>query len=237
MVIGIIGIVVALIVFLWGAYKNVSVLYLAPIAGIIVAVTNGLDVTQAFTSYHIGAVAPSTADPSVYEVGGVAGMLIQIFPTVFLGGLLGKVMTDSGAADSIATTLVKKFVMPVKDKEKQARVAVLIMLIIEVILTFGGIDGFVAVFATFPICMIIAEHVGIPRRYVPAMLCLSCGANSAPVCFKHQQYRGDAGAAYIRWRCDDPGLHFLRCDRSRRLLYLCQHDCACDAQKRNLRPR
>ena len=45
MVIGIIGIVVALIVFLWGAYKNVSVLYLAPIAGIIVAVTNGLDVT------------------------------------------------------------------------------------------------------------------------------------------------------------------------------------------------
>ena len=180
MVIGIIGIVVALIVFLWGAYKNVSVLYLAPIAGIIVAVTNGLDVTQAFTSYHIGAVAPSTADPSVYEVGGVAGMLIQIFPTVFLGGLLGKVMTDSGAADSIATTLVKKFVMPVKDKEKQARVAVLIMLIIEVILTFGGIDGFVAVFATFPICMIVAEHVGIPRRYVPAMLCLSCGANSAP---------------------------------------------------------
>ncbi|MBS5523400.1 MAG: GntP family permease [Clostridiales bacterium] len=180
MVIGIIGIVVALIVFLWGAYKNVSVLYLAPIAGIIVAVTNGLDPTTAFTSFHIGAVEPSTADPSIYEVGGVAGMLIQIFPTVFLGGLLGKVMTDSGAADSIATTLIKKFVMPISNKEKQARVAVLIMLLIEVILTFGGVDGFVAVFATFPICMIIAEHVGIPRRYVPAMLCLSCGANSAP---------------------------------------------------------
>ncbi len=65
MVIGIIGIVVALIVFLWGAYKNVSVLYLAPIAGIIVAVTNGLDPTTAFTSFHIGAVEPSTADPSI----------------------------------------------------------------------------------------------------------------------------------------------------------------------------
>lgn len=180
MVIGIIGIVVALIIFLWGAYKNVSVLYLAPIAGIIVAVTNGIDPTTAFTSLHIGAVEPSAANPEVWEVGGVAGMLISIFPTVFLGGLLGKVMTDSGAADSIANTLVSKFVMPVKDKEKQARVAVLIMLIIECILTFGGIDGFVAVFATFPICMILAEHVGIPRRYVPAMLCLSCGANSAP---------------------------------------------------------
>ena len=155
MVIGIIGIVVALIIFLWGAYKNVSVLYLAPIAGIIVAVTNGIDPTTAFTSLHIGAVEPSAANPEVWEVGGVAGMLISIFPTVFLGGLLGKVMTDSGAADSIANTLVSKFVMPVKDKEKQARVAVLIMLIIECILTFGGIDGFVAVFATFPICMIL----------------------------------------------------------------------------------
>lgn len=180
MAIGIIGIVVALIVFLWGAYKNVSVLYLAPIAGVIVAVTNGIDPTTAFTSFHIGAVEPSAANPEVWEVGGVAGMLIQIFPTVFLGGLLGKVMTDSGAADSIATTLIKKFVMPISNKEKQARIAVLIMLLIEVILTFGGVDGFVAVFATFPICMIIAEHVGIPRRYVPAMLCLSCGANSAP---------------------------------------------------------
>ncbi len=180
MAIGIIGIVVALIVFLWGAYKNVSVLYLAPIAGIIVAVTNGINPTEAFTSLHIGKVAPSMADPTVYEVGGVAGMLIQVFPTIFLGGLLGKVMTDSGAADSIATTLVRKFVLSVNNQEKQARRAVLIMLLIECILTFGGVDGFVAVFATFPICMIMAEKVGIPRRFVPAMLCLSCGANSAP---------------------------------------------------------
>ena len=126
-------------------------LYLAPIAGIIVAVTNGLDPTTAFTSFHIGAVEPSTADPSIYEVGGVAGMLIQIFRQYSLAVYSGKVMTDSGAADSIATTLIKKFVMPISNKEKQARVAVLIMLLIEVILTFGGVDGFVAVFATFPI--------------------------------------------------------------------------------------
>lgn len=165
MVIGIIGIIIALIIFLWGAYKNVSVLYLAPIAGVIVAVSNNINPTAAFTEMYIG---------------GVTSMLIQVFPTIFLGGLLGKVMTDSGAADSIATTLVNKFVLSVNNKEKQAKRAVLIMLLIECILTFGGVDGFVAVFATFPICMIMAEKVGIPRRFVPAMLCLSCGANSAP---------------------------------------------------------
>ena len=43
--IGIIGIVVALAIFLYGAYKNVSVLYLAPLCGIIVAVTNVMSIT------------------------------------------------------------------------------------------------------------------------------------------------------------------------------------------------
>ena len=95
-------------------------------------------------------------------------------------GLFGKVLADSGAAQSIASTLVNKFVMPVNNKEKQAKRAVLIMLLIECILTYGGVDGFVAIFATFPICMYMASRIGIPRRMVPAMLALSCGANSAP---------------------------------------------------------
>ena len=47
MALGIIGIVVALAIFLYGAYKNVSVLYLAPLCGVIVAVTNGLNANDA----------------------------------------------------------------------------------------------------------------------------------------------------------------------------------------------
>ncbi|MFR5117515.1 MAG: hypothetical protein ACLTDV_11170 [Eubacterium sp.] len=56
MALGIIGIVVALAIFLYGAYKNVSVLYLAPLCGVIVAVTNGLNANDAFTSLYVGAV-------------------------------------------------------------------------------------------------------------------------------------------------------------------------------------
>lgn len=179
MALGIIGIVIALAIFLYGAYKNVSVLYLAPLAGVIVAVTNGINPTTAFTSYYIGAVEENVAT-GVWAVGGVLGMISAIFPTVFLGGLFGKVLGDSGAANSIAQTLTKRFVLSENDKEKQAKRAVLIMLLIECILTYGGVDGFVAVFATFPVAMFMANTVGIPRRFVPAMLCLSCGANSAP---------------------------------------------------------
>jgi H+/gluconate symporter-like permease len=128
---------------------------------------------------YVGAVEENAAT-GAWEIGGLCGMITSVFPTVFLGGIFGKVLNDSGAAQSIASTLVNKFVMPIDNKEKQARRAVLIMLIIEVILTYGGVDGFVAIFATFPICMYMANRIGIPRRMVPAMLALSAGANSAP---------------------------------------------------------
>ena len=105
MALGIIGIVVALAIFLYGAYKNVSVLYLAPLCGVIVAVTNGLNANDAFTSLYVGAVEENAAT-GVWEIGGVCGMITAIFPTVFLGGLFGKVLADSGAAQSIASTLV-----------------------------------------------------------------------------------------------------------------------------------
>lgn len=177
MALGIIGIVIALAVFLYGAYKNVSTLYLAPIAGVIVAVTNGISATQAFTQYHIGVVEEGMQG---WEIGGVAGMLIQVFPTIFLGALFGKVLTDCGAAGSIANIMTAKLIMSAEGKEKQAKRAVLAMLLIECILSYGGVDGFVTVFATFPIAMIMSDRIGIPRRFVPAMLCLSCGANSAP---------------------------------------------------------
>ena len=179
MAVGIIGIIIALAIFLYGAYKNVSVLYLAPLCGVIVAVTNGLNPTEAFTNLYVGAVEENAAT-GVWSIGGLCGMITAVFPTVFLGGIFGKVLGDSGAAQSIATTFVQKFVMTQKDQIKQAKRAVLIMLLIECILTYGGVDGFVAIFATFPICMYMASRIGIPRRMVPAMLALSCGANSAP---------------------------------------------------------
>ena len=91
MALGIIGIVVALAIFLYGAYKNVSVLYLAPLCGVIVAVTNGLNANDAFTSLYVGAVEQNAAT-GAWEIGGVCGMITAIFPTVFLGGLFGKVV-------------------------------------------------------------------------------------------------------------------------------------------------
>lgn len=77
MAIGIIGIIVALAIFLYGAYKNVSVLYLAPLCGVIVAVTNGMNPTESFTSLYIGAVEQNAAT-GVWEIGGLCGMITAV---------------------------------------------------------------------------------------------------------------------------------------------------------------
>ena len=180
MALGIIGIVIALAIFLYGAYNNVSTLYLAPLAGVIVAVTNRINPTDAFTKFYIGVVEESQSIPGTFEIGGLAGMLLVVFPTIFLGAIFGKVLTDCGAAGAIANVLTNKLILSAKEREAQAKRDVLAMLLIECILSYGGVDGFVTVFATFPVAMIMADKIGIPRRFVPAMLCLSCGANSAP---------------------------------------------------------
>lgn len=66
------------------------------------------------------------------------------------------------------------------DGENQVRVAILVLLIVEGLMTMGGIDGYILTFTTFPICLIIAETVDIPRRFIPGMLVLNCAFMAAP---------------------------------------------------------
>ena len=44
----------------------------------------------------------------------------------------------------------------------------------------GGIDGYVLVFTLFPISLVFAKVCDIPRRFVPALLCLNCAFIFAP---------------------------------------------------------
>ena len=161
--IGIIGIVIALILFLVLVYKGVSSYIVAPVCAIIVAATNALDPVDTFYLFAQG----------------LGDMFIQLFALVFLGALLGKVYTETKAAASIAKTLSFAFITKRKG-DAQVRVAVFILMVIAGLMTMGGIDGFVLTFTTFPIAMIIARMVDIPRRYIPAMLMLNCAFMACP---------------------------------------------------------
>lgn len=163
MAIGIIGIIIALALFMILVYKGISSFIVAPICAVIVAVTNSLGPLQTFYTFAEG----------------TGQMIIQLFGIIFLGVILGKVYESTKAAASIAKTLTVNFVTK-KEGDAQIRIAILVMMIIAGLMTMGGIDGFVLTFTTFPIAFIIAEMVDIPRRFIPPMLMLNCAFMACP---------------------------------------------------------
>jgi H+/gluconate symporter-like permease len=112
-------------------------------------------------------------------VSGLVSMLEALFSIIFLGSIFGKVFTDTGAASSIATTLIDKFVKNRQGKSK-IKTAIIILIVIEGLCTMGGIDGYVLVFTLFPVALIVAEACNIPRRFIPGMLVLNCAFMAAP---------------------------------------------------------
>lgn len=112
-------------------------------------------------------------------MGGLANIVIFLFPLVLLGTILGKVYTETGASSSIANTFIKAFV----DKahgEKKIRVACAVIIIIACLFQFGGIDSFVVMFTTFPIIVTMFKRLDMPRKYIPGMLMCSVGVGASP---------------------------------------------------------
>jgi H+/gluconate symporter-like permease len=163
-VLGIFGIVVALVLFMLLVYKGWSSYWVAPICVVIVAATNLMNPVEAFTKFFIP---------------GVLDMALNIFTVVFMGAILGRVFTASGAAASIATTLTGKFITGVS-QEKQVNQTIFCLLVISTLLTLGGIDAYVMYFTLFPVCLTISKRINIPRRFIPGMLCLNTAFIAAP---------------------------------------------------------
>lgn len=160
---GLIGIVVALALFLYLVYKGWSSYWVAPVCAVIVAVTNVLSPATAIESY----------------VTGLTDMIVNLFSIIFFGAILGKLYGESGAAASIATTLTKKFVLK-SEGEKQVRLGLFVVLVVSALCTMGGIDGYVLTFTMVPICFVICEMLDIPRRFIGGMMCLNCAFMAAP---------------------------------------------------------
>ncbi len=161
--IGIIGLVIAIILFLILVYKGWASYWVAPLCAIIVAVFNHMGPSQFVSSY----------------VQGITDLITSLFFIVFLGAILGKIYSDSGAAASIAETLTRKFVIKASG-DKQIRLGVLVVLIVSALCTMGGIDGYVLTFTLVPICFVMCEMLDIPRRYIGGMMTLNCAFMAAP---------------------------------------------------------
>ena len=146
---GVIGIVLSLMLLIYLAYRDVSVLVLAPVCALLAVVFDGnLPVLATYTQIFMGSVGQFVKD---------------YFPLFLLGALFGKLMEDSGSAAKIADVIVRAV---------GVQRTVLAIVLSCAILTYGGVSLFVVVFAVFPLSRSLFREADIPRRLIPATIAL-----------------------------------------------------------------
>lgn len=167
-VISVLGFILALIVLVVLVCKGMHLAYCAIITVMIIIVTNGMPVMKTLESYWQG-------------VGGIASMFLPIF---LCGAIFAKVYTNCGAASSLTSAFMNLLCKNSKHKLMEQRISIVAMLVIELILGYGGLDQFALLFLLMPIFMEVMERVNIPRKFLPAFLmtglCVCCVGAGAP---------------------------------------------------------
>lgn len=143
-----IGIFIAIALIVILAMKGISIIIVAPLASIVVIVTNGMN----FFPSLIGA-------ESSYMTG-LAGFIINYFGVFLLGAILAQYIEKSGAAQAIAEK-----VLSVTGTEKPMPV-LLAIFAISAILTMGGISLFVVLFVVIPLAKPLFKRLDIPWNLV-----------------------------------------------------------------------
>ena len=145
---GLIGILVALGLLIFFAYRGWSILLLAPAAAILAAALAGEPLLAHWTHTFMASAAQ---------------FVMQFFPIFLLGALFGKLMENSGSVTSIAKFMTERL---------GPQRAVLAVVLAGAIVTYGGVSLFVAFFVLAPMAHELFRAAAIPRRLMPAAIAL-----------------------------------------------------------------
>jgi H+/gluconate symporter-like permease len=145
---GLFGILVALGLLIWLAFRGWSVLLLAPAAALIAAAA---------------AREPLLAHWTQTFMTGAASFLAQFFPLFLLGALFGKLMDDSDSVQAIAQFMTERL---------GPHRAMLAVVLAGAMITYGGVSLFVAFFVLAPMAHSLFQAADIPRRLMPAAIIL-----------------------------------------------------------------
>lgn len=149
--IGLIGGLVLLTVLVM---RGMNLLVVAPISALFVAVLNGIPLFPQFAE-------DGQVDFITGYMDGFAGFITSWYLMFLAGAIFGKVMEDSGAADSVSHWIVTK--VGIKH-------AVLAIVLASAVLTYGGVSLFVVAFAVYPMAVSLFKEADLPRRFIPAAL-------------------------------------------------------------------
>lgn len=149
--IGLIGGLALLIIL---TMRGMNLLIVAPFSALFVAVFNGLPLFPQL-------VEKGEANFVSNYMGGFTGFITSWYLMFLIGAIFGKLMEDSGAADSVSKWIVEKIGM------KNAALAIVIAC---AVLTYGGVSLFVVAFSVYPMAISLFKEANLPRRFIPAAL-------------------------------------------------------------------
>lgn len=139
----------ALCFLMWIAYRGYSVILFAPLVALgAVALTDPSLVAPMFSGLFMDKMV---------------GFLKNYFPVFLLGAVFGKVIELSGFSRSIVAGSIRLL--------GESR-AILSIVTVCALLTYGGVSLFVVVFAVYPFAAELFRQSGIPKRLIPGTIAL-----------------------------------------------------------------
>src|SRR5687768_13690378 len=139
----------ALCFLMFVAYRGYSVILFAPVAALgAVLLTDPSLVAPMFTGLFMDKMV---------------GFLKLYFPVFLLGAIFGKLIELSGFSKSIVAATIRLF---------GAGRAMLSIVAVCALLTYGGVSLFVVVFAVYPFAAELFRQADIPKRLIPGTIAL-----------------------------------------------------------------
>ncbi len=139
----------ALCFLMFVAYRGYSVILFAPLAALgAVLLTDPTLVQPMFTGLFMDKMV---------------GFLKLYFPVFVLGAVFGKLIEISGFSKSIVSATIKLV---------GAQRAMLSIVLVCAVLTYGGVSLFVVVFAVYPFAAELFRQSNIPKRLIPGTIAL-----------------------------------------------------------------
>ena len=142
------GIFLGLGLLMYLAFKGYSIIWVAPLAAAVVALTGGLDIISTYMGPYMT---------------GLVGFVKSWFPAFLLSAIFGNMMETTGAAKSIAIFLTHKL---------GSKLAIAAIVLSCAVLTIGGVSLFVVVFAIYPLALAMFKEANISRKLIPGAIAL-----------------------------------------------------------------
>lgn len=134
--------------------RGMSLFIATPLCAMVVALTSGVPLLPPMAE-------EAGSDLASRYMGGFSKFVADWFLMFLLGALFGKLMEDSGAADSVSRWVTSRL---------GSGHAALAVVGACAILTYGGVSLFVVAFSVYPLALALFREADLPRRFIPAAL-------------------------------------------------------------------